>query len=37
MLAPPGGVRAMIALQFSETPVQGYPALHLDLHVADAR
>lgn len=36
VLAPPGGPGTMIALQYSETPAEEHPRLHLDLHVADA-
>jgi catechol 2,3-dioxygenase-like lactoylglutathione lyase family enzyme len=36
VLVPPGGTGTIIALQFSETPPEGYPRLHFDLHVANA-
>jgi catechol 2,3-dioxygenase-like lactoylglutathione lyase family enzyme len=36
LLAPPGGVGIMIALQHSQTPPQDHPRVHLDLHVRDA-
>jgi catechol 2,3-dioxygenase-like lactoylglutathione lyase family enzyme len=36
VLVPPGGSACSIALQRSETPPEGHPRLHLDLHVADA-
>lgn len=36
VLTPPGGSGTKIALQRSQTPPQGHPRLHLDLHVADA-
>jgi catechol 2,3-dioxygenase-like lactoylglutathione lyase family enzyme len=36
VLAPPGGSGTKIALQRSQTPLQEYPRLHLDLHVSDA-
>lgn len=37
VLTPPGGaVVNAIALQMSETPLEEYPRLHLDLHVASA-
>jgi catechol 2,3-dioxygenase-like lactoylglutathione lyase family enzyme len=36
VLEPPGGTGTMIALQTSETLPEGYPRLHLDLHVASA-
>jgi catechol 2,3-dioxygenase-like lactoylglutathione lyase family enzyme len=37
VLVPPGGVGTAIALQLSQTPPQGRPRLHFDLHVADVR
>ncbi|MGH9169709.1 MAG: VOC family protein [Acidimicrobiales bacterium] len=37
VLTPPAGrTGTTIALQHSETPVQDYPRIHLDLHVTDA-
>lgn len=36
VLVPPDGTGTAIALQLSRTPVQDYPRLHFDLHVADA-
>ena len=36
VLVPPGGAGTAIALQLSQTPPQGHPRLHFDLHVADA-
>jgi catechol 2,3-dioxygenase-like lactoylglutathione lyase family enzyme len=36
VLVPPTGSGLKIALQRSETPPEGHPRLHLDLHVADA-
>jgi catechol 2,3-dioxygenase-like lactoylglutathione lyase family enzyme len=36
VLVPPEGDGAAIALQISQTPPQGHPRLHFDLHVADA-
>jgi catechol 2,3-dioxygenase-like lactoylglutathione lyase family enzyme len=36
VLEPPEGAGTRIALQRSQTVPQGYPRLHLDLHVADA-
>ena len=35
VLVPPGGSGTAIALQRSQTPPEGYPRLHLDLHVAN--
>jgi catechol 2,3-dioxygenase-like lactoylglutathione lyase family enzyme len=36
VLVPSEGAGTAIALQLSESPPQGHPRLHLDLHVADA-
>ncbi|MDQ1366389.1 MAG: hypothetical protein QOE07_805 [Acidimicrobiaceae bacterium] len=36
VLTPPGGSGTKIALQRSQTPPEGHPRLHLDLHVVDA-
>ncbi|HCU96464.1 MAG TPA: glyoxalase [Actinobacteria bacterium] len=35
-LAPPGGSGRELALQYSETPAQEHPRVHLDLAVDDA-
>ena len=35
-LVPASGSGAALALQYSETPAQEYPRVHLDLSVADA-
>ncbi len=36
VLVPSNGAGTAIALQRSQTPPQGHPRLHVDLHVADA-
>ena len=36
VLVPPNGAGTAIALQRSQTPPQGHPRLHVDLHVANA-
>jgi catechol 2,3-dioxygenase-like lactoylglutathione lyase family enzyme len=36
VLVPPDGPGTAIALQFSQTPPEDHPRLHIDLHVADA-
>jgi catechol 2,3-dioxygenase-like lactoylglutathione lyase family enzyme len=36
VLVPPAGAGTAIGLQFSRTPPQDHPRLHLDLHAADA-
>jgi catechol 2,3-dioxygenase-like lactoylglutathione lyase family enzyme len=37
VLMPPDEAGTPIALQLSQTPAQGHPRLHFDLHVADVR
>ena len=36
VLVSPNGAGMAMALQLSQTPPQGHPRLHVDLHVADA-